>query len=473
MVMVGKPAAMSLMEHPENTIAVPPFVDQRVLIQFCQAVQTCADGQGLHDVAARSLNELRADLAALTNLAALCRLAILGQPHAFARVVDEMHCIAVDHPAGPLDTEGEEDEFCEDETDDRVQLAAAIDLLAGAAFVSKDRPRQRDRFIIGIVRAIENAIAFPVVLSRESAAYLGQGPGTLLPLEASSVIANATQRLIEGDQKCVPRPPAEIRRRLETLARRWMRGNPVTTFLEALSGLTVHQIVQWVHPGRTPSDDSSVGDPLTLLLRPDRDEAEDDEQEDRPCGYGAMFCPHQPAEVVRPVKNGLQVRIPEGATSGPVAVLKHAPDFRKTWDLIVEFGRGYPVEMSASIFGLVRMDGWAYPFAFGGPKLEIARRPRVTAADAFTPAGPLTNDHPVAVGEEVAIHYRVSPAGSGTSAPPSVDAPGGVVTQGPRPGVILYRPVVPGRYFVELAWGDSVASIPIHAQADLPAGEQP
>jgi hypothetical protein len=470
---MGSAAGMSLMEHPENTVAVPPLVDQRVLLQFCQAVQACADGQGLHDLAARKLSELQAYLAVLRNLASLCRLAIAGQPHAFARVVDEMHCISVDYPSDPLEENGEEGEFCEDESDDRVQLAAAIDLFAGAAFVSKDDPGQRDRFMVSIVKAIESAIAFPVVFSAESAAYVGQGTGTMVPLEASTVIANATQRLLESDQQCVPRPPVEIRRHLEVLARRWMHRNPVTTFLQVLGGPTVHQIVQWEDPSREQPDNASVGDRLTLLVSQDADDLEDGRGVERLRGIRVMFCPHQPAKAMRIIENGLQVRVPEGAVTGPVALVKHAPDFHEVWNLIAEFGHAYPVEMSASIFGLVRMDVWAYPFAFGGPILEITKTPKDVTADAFTSAGPLTGGHSVMVGETVAIHYRVGPSGSDASIPLSVTAPGGVVTRGARPGVIFYRPLTPGEMPVELTWGDVTVSVPVHAKIDLPAREEP
>jgi hypothetical protein len=471
MVMQGKPAMMSVMEHPEDTTAVPPLVDQRVLMQFCQAVQMYADVQGLHEAVAKKLSELQAYLAVLADVAALCRLAILGVPHAFARVVDEMNCIAVDYPAEPLEEENWDGEFCEDESDDRVQLAAAIDLLAGAAFVSKDDSCQRDRFIIGVIRAIENAIAFPVVFCAEAAAYVRQGEdaGGLVPLEASAVIAIATRRLLEGDQACVPRVPAGIRRRLETLARRWMRGNPVTTFLEVLSGPAVRQIVLWEDPRRERPDGALAGDPVTLLLRTDRGEA-DDRRCERLREHRAMFCPHQPAEIIRVIDDGLQVRVPEQARTGPVAVIRQAPDFRTVWDLLVEFGRAYPAEMSGSIFGLVRMDVWCYPLAFRGPILEIANTPQSATADAFTLAGLLGRDQPVMVGQTVAIHYRVSPAGSEAGAPLRVSAPGGMVNPGPAPGVLFYRPQQPGPNPVELTWGGVTVSVPIQAQLDHPAG---
>jgi hypothetical protein len=196
----GMPSGMTLMEHPENTLAVPPLVDEQVLMQFCQAIQIYADGAGMHNEAAEKLRNLQATLANLRNPAKLCRFAILDHPFAFARVIDEMHCLSVDFPSDPLEEQDDGvGEFQEDEPDNRVQLAAAVDLFAGAAFVSKDNHCQRDRFIVGIVRAIEDAIAFPVTFAAEAARYVGQETTEFSSEYASIVIGNATQRLIESD----------------------------------------------------------------------------------------------------------------------------------------------------------------------------------------------------------------------------------------------------------------------------------
>jgi hypothetical protein len=181
-------------------------------------VQRCAGALGSGDEAASALRRLTAKLDNLRGLASLTRLALIGHPHAFARVVDELYCLSVDFPDDPLGPCAHHG-CCPDDLDDRVQLAAAIDLFVGASFVSKDDPDQRDRFIVGLVRAIEDAIAFPIVYSHEVAAYLGTDP-TMAPVHAAIVVGNATGRLIEGDQKCVPRVPASIRCKLECLARR-------------------------------------------------------------------------------------------------------------------------------------------------------------------------------------------------------------------------------------------------------------
>ena len=473
--MSSTPAPMSVMEHPENTLSVPPLVDEQVLAYFCEAAQSYADSRGSHDEAAEKLRDLRARLDNLQNLATLCRLAIVGHPHSFARVVDEMYCLSVDFPSHALD-KNLDGEFCEDEIDERVQLAAAIDLFAGAAFVSKDDPDQRDRFIVGIVRAIEDAIAFPVTYAAEAAAYVGQGTGTTAPLQASIVIANATQRLLEGDRKCVPRAPAEIRARLERLAHKWICDNPVTKFFEVISGPRVCRIVHWEDPQRDRPDDARIGDPVTLLLQPRRQDAMSDSQDDM-CGeglrdLGVVFCPHQPAQVVRVVENGLQVRVPEGACTGPIAVVQHAPDFEKVWQLLWEYAQQYQAEVFSSVFAVVRMDVWAYPFAFRGPILEIQQTLK-DAVVAFTSAGPLAEGQSVAPGDTIAIHYSVTPPGSDAGASVSVNAPGGVVTRGARPGVLLYRPTTPGNTPVELTWGNFKATVPINVTTAVPRTAKP
>src|SRR5271166_3690641 len=181
-------AAGMAMEHAEDNLAVPPLVDDHVLLDFARAVQQCAGALGSGEEAAAALRRMTAKLDNLRGLASLTRLALLGHPHAFARVVDELYCLSVDFPDDPL-APCSHDGCCPDDPDDRVQLAAAIDLFVGASFVSKDDSDQRDRFIVGLERAIEDAIAFPVVHSHEAAAYLGEDP-TIAPVQASIVVAN-------------------------------------------------------------------------------------------------------------------------------------------------------------------------------------------------------------------------------------------------------------------------------------------
>jgi hypothetical protein len=368
MVMMGMPA----MEHPDTTVSALPLVDSRVVLYFCNAVQAYAATTGAAGDVAPRVRTLRARLDNLRDLASLCRLAIVGDPYSFARVVDELACLAVDFPADPLETLADISEAHEDEPDDRVLLGAAVDLFAGATFVSKGKPEQRDRFIVAIVRAIEAAIAFPVTFWLEAATYVGDGDGSVQPLHARLVIANATQRLIDGDAACRPHLPKAIRRRLYCIARAWMRENPVDAFFAAVSGPRVRDIVHWEDPARERPDDARVGDPVTILVeRPAGDE--DCCSGDPLGGYRVMFSPHAPATVIRTVRDGLEVRVPEGSRTGPIAVLVSAPDFAPVKALIARFTACFPTEWSQSVFASVRMDVWAFPTAFGPPVLEILR----------------------------------------------------------------------------------------------------
>jgi hypothetical protein len=314
-------------------------------------------------------------------------------PHSLARVVDELYCVSVDFPSDPLEPPEGDPELHEDEPDDRALLAAAVDLFAGASFVSKDKPKQRDAFIIGIVRAIEDAIAFPAVCSSEAATYLEEGDGTESPTHAKFVIANATQRLLEGDQKCVPRVPAEIRRQLVCLARKWMRKNPVDEFFAAISGPKLCRIVHWEDPKRSQPDDARVGDQVTLLVCSGKEGGMPDEgcESDILMGLAVMFSPHAPAPVVRTVDDGLQVLVPEGSQTGPIAIVKMAPDFTQVQSLIAEYAAHFPAEWNSSIFVSVRMDVWAFPTAFGPPILEIMPTPNQPNHPPVSPNNPPVN----------------------------------------------------------------------------------
>ena len=167
---------MSGMEHPSVTVGAPPLVDPRILAEFCQAVQLYADSVGFHDEAADGIRHLKARMTNLQNLAQLCRMTVLGVPESFPRLLDELTCVAVDFPADPL-LARTSSSVPEDEPDSRVQLGALFDLLAGAAFVSRNNQAQRDRLIIGAVRAVEDAICYPLAYSKEAAAYLSGSSG--------------------------------------------------------------------------------------------------------------------------------------------------------------------------------------------------------------------------------------------------------------------------------------------------------
>jgi hypothetical protein len=289
-------------------------------------------------------------------------------------VADELNCVTIDFPCDPLERIEGEEELNEDERDTRVQLGAAIDLFAAASFCSKGRSERRDRLVVGAVRAIESAIGFPVSVSQEAATYLGEGDGTQSPLHAKLVIANAMLRLLESDKVCVPRPPAEIRRRLYCLARRWMLKNPVDLFFETISGPRVTRIVHWEDPSLPRPDDARVGDRVTLLLEREqrnKDDADSDCEERDLSDFSVMFCTHEPAPVVRIVDDGLEVLVPERARTGPIAVVKTKPDFTPVKDLLAAYAASYVSEWSFSVFSSVRMDTWAFPSAFGGPVLEV------------------------------------------------------------------------------------------------------
>ena len=121
------------------------------------------------------------------------------------------------------------------------------------------------------------------------------------------------------------------------------------------------------------------------------------EMQDVPCGdhlkdLGVMFSPHAPARVVRVVDDGLEVFVPEGSRTGPIAVVKRAPDFTRVRNLLVEYAEQFPAEWSLSIFSSVRMDTWAFPVAFGPPILEIMRVPKERGVPDKPPEKPFDAD---------------------------------------------------------------------------------
>jgi hypothetical protein len=88
----------------------------------------------------------------------------------------------------------------------------------------------------------------------------------------------------------------------------------------------------------------------------------------------------------------LQVRVPEGSRTGPIAVLKKSPDFTAAQALIGRYAACFPVEWSTSIFASVRMDVWAFPTAFAPPILEILPAAKETRPRPQPPSKPaLTN----------------------------------------------------------------------------------
>lgn len=117
-----------------------------------------------------AISRLQAQIANLQGLANLCRLAVIGHPRSFQKVVDEMQCLQGEFLRDDSEVlnctcKGMSD--CHTRGDDRVSFASVLDLFAGASFVCKDQPKERDAYICSLVGAVEAAIAFPVMYAEE------------------------------------------------------------------------------------------------------------------------------------------------------------------------------------------------------------------------------------------------------------------------------------------------------------------
>lgn len=443
--------SMMEMEKVSDTTYVPPLVDETALAQFCQAIQTYADGQGLHDAAAAALSRLQVRLAGLRDTASLARLMLAGHPLSLMRFEDELRCLADAFPCEKLEPCAEVEECCEDSPEPVVLLAAAVDLFSGAAFVWKHDPPRRDRAILAIVRAIEEAVAFPAAFAAEAALLLGASDSGLSPMYAALVIANATERLLAGAASCAPLLPSDIRCRLESLALAWIEANPVTAMFEAIDGPKIHRIVRWETDEREATNPIRIGDTLAVLV-------------DQPCeldNYRVVFTPRQPATDGTVIDRGLQVRVPQQARTGPVIVVPKTPNFDSVIQLLTRYQQQYPDEINASIFALARIDFWAFALAYRHPCVTIASLPANVTATAFTTAGPLADGQTIAVGQIVSIQYRVEPAGAGSAATPVITAQGGIVTPTGRPDVVLFSPTVSGSASVQLAWPNTTVTVPL------------
>jgi hypothetical protein len=441
--------AMPGMEHAQDTVGVPPLVDDRVLSTFCRAIRKYADEQGVGARADTQLGAMQARLQGLVDLASLCRYAVLGDRRSVARVLDELECLAVDFPSEPL-TPQPATAAVLSAPDARTQLAAAVDLVAGAAFVSAGEPEQLQRLVIGIVRAIESSVAFPLAVSEEAATFVGEGDGTVAPREAAIAVANIAQRFLENDVNCAPAVPAGFCQRLEVLGSRWIAANPVSTLLDAmLEGMPANAIAS-ISPGT-----ANVGDAVTLQLSG---------AGDIPADALVMFCPHQPAEIVSSLDHRMHVVIPECAHSGPLAVVRkpaqEALDNVATMEL--SFRADYPVEWALSVFSFVPLRSWAYPAAFSkAPRIDVAQTPVSASVAVFDDAGRRIDGGSVDVGAEVVIRYEVTPAGSEANAPLEVTATGGTVVSTAAPGTVRYQPTEQGVGSVQLTWGCYTVRVPI------------
>jgi hypothetical protein len=446
------------MEHPTITLGALPLVSPRVLTQFCQAIQLYADGVGFHDDAAAGIGSLRSRLTNLTNLAQLSRMAVVGVPDSFARLRDELTCIAVDFPADPVPAPGTSN-LPDDAPDLRVQLGPVFDLLAGAAFVSKDEPALHDFLVTGVIRAVEDAICYPLAYSAEAATYLSGSSAKLVRGQAELVIANATQRLIERDYRCNPLVPAHIRRRLELMARDWMCANPVTAMFAALTGPQLDRIVEQATPR-----DVKPGDIVTLTLRQDCVDSPkilgSGEGEPESGGVFALFCPTQMAKVLGRGAGKVEVQVPAFARTGPVAVVRQ-PALTDVEYLLRRYACAYPAEWSNCLFSVIPMWKWAYPTAFGPPVVQVTQIPVQADVTAYVASGPLSSVGQAVVDSPVYIHYQVDPPGSDGNVPLKVNASLGVANAA-TPGLVVYTPAQTGDDAVVLSWGGLSEVVHVH-----------
>lgn len=469
MQMAGAPgipmmALMSGMEHAEDTLGVPPLIQPRVLAQFCSAVQLYADGVGLHEKIEQRLQERRMRLENLRSVATLFRLAVLGHPESFERLRDELHCIADDFPSDPLETQAdapnEREAVCAP-----AHLSAVLDLLAAASFVSKDDPARRDALTIGVIRAVEDAICYPLAYSQDAATYLREGSGQVSRTHAESVIANATSRLLKDDYGCDPRVPAVPLRLLEGLGQRWMAADPVSELFRALTGPQLTGLLHAIKPKQ-----AQVG--ATVSLKLDMGcVGEGDEQQSELERLAeelvVVFCPRQPAKFAVRNRRTLRVEVPPNAHSGPIALVRRGSQdsFKDLEYLLEQYACEYPLAWSYSAFSFIPITRWTYPEAFGPPRIEIAQVPTSALVSAFTSSGLLGEQNAAHVGEPVAIQYQITPAGSDANVPLSITATNGTITHPGQPGMILYTPQATGESSVELTWGTLTESVAIPVEA--------
>jgi hypothetical protein len=446
------------MEHPANTLGVPPLIDDRALSRFCTAVERYAGGAGRRREADAAIAALRGRLDNLRRVAQLCRLAVLGHPRSVALLRDELRCIAIDYPADDLTVL--HDDVCEDEPGDiPVRMAAAIDLFAGASFVSEGDPEQREQLVVGLLRAIEAAICFPLAFAREAARYLGGENDALSNVHAAAVISAATNRLIENEVRCNPPVPLAVAGRLRLLAHRWLHANPVNEMFRALTGPGLDGVVVALAP-----DDVRVGDRVTLQLRAECGDCADEASAGQPRRgllegtEFVLFCPAQPATIVGASRGFIEVIVPDGARTGPV-VLVREPDLTDLRVLVERYACEYPDDWADSLFGLIPMWKWAYPAAFGAPVVEVTQVPTRAKVKAFTRAGALAAGQTVGIGDDVYIHYVVDPPGSEAEAPLQASASLGVLTFPQPRGLVVYTPAQSGDDAVVLTWGALTTSV--------------
>jgi hypothetical protein len=272
-----------------------------------------------------------------------------------------------------------------------------------------------------------------------------------VPQHAAMAIANATLRLLEDDDSCTPQAPAGFRRRLESLAERWIRANPVTALMDAMTDAKLQGAITGISPAV-----ARVGDTVTLELNAAGSESRDN--------LIAMFCPHQPAKIISSLERSIQLEVPDRAQSGPVAVVRRPP--QQTLDdissLQQSFQNDYPIEWMLSAFTLMPLYMWAYPVAFSqSARIDVLQVPHSATVEVFDSSGRRAEGKTFRIYEEVVIRYRVSPPGSEANAALVVKATGGKVIEPTEPGIIRYRPTEQGSGSIQLNWGSLVKNVAI------------
>ena len=177
-----------------------------------------------------------------------------------------------------------------------------------------------------------------------------------------------------------------------------------------------------------------------------------------------LFCPRQPAKILQFTGNQVVVTVPAGSRSGPIALVR---DFGNTWldDIVYLLNRyacEYPVEWSYSVFTLIPMWQWAYPVAFGAPRIKIAFVPQRASVSAFSTYGQLGASGTVQVNDMVTIYYQVDPPGSDQQTPVQVSASSGTLSNIGIPGAIGFTPSSPGDVSIKLSWGALTSTVIVH-----------
>jgi len=470
--------SMNVMEHPKDVIFAPPFLDERILVHCCSAVRAYSRSQGLTSATVSSaLAGVTGRLTYLADLASSCRFAILGWRGALPRVLEQMRCIGREYPPESSEESFESrTEVGMDEPDHRVMLAAAIDLFAGAAFVSKDDPEQLRHFVRSLSRAIEDAIAWPLSFASDSAAYVGDSRAKAVPIDATIGVAASVQRLLDGSCHCRIPAPVRIRERVQALAHAWLRANPVSEFFEALSGPKMHECLTGISPRK-----AKVGDVITLVVpRHCLDFSEKREEPTKtlagaavptklaeavPNNVVVMFCPHQPATIQGYSEGGLRVVVPPLAQSGPIALCRRPPieELNEITCITQRFQSSYPAEWLLSTMTMIPLHHWSYPQAFQtSPWIEIYQAPINATVAVFDSSGHRAEQKLLIPGDEITVRYHLNPKGRDVKTPLRIETSGGNIGQTGQRNEFVFRPTVRGPGFVKLIWGSYSREISIH-----------